>query len=447
MQTASTEAVAQYFDEFDFCLDSMDSALSGPSMTKALNRQVEVHPNLTKTNILIKNVLILNSPEDHGPAERELTGLLGKFETAYATEPGYAEARAYLDAVCALGLPGPAASPAALDALAPNYMQAYRRVLSVLGDFGCAPLAPGAAGRAAPADADICLSVLDAIVEGHTKTKALNALSNRVVRTMCVGNDDDLACLAREMGSKRTAFMTKWVGGAQGGEWEGSQEDVYYQALIELLSNGLTAGARGLRNPWANAYARVVAALVRELGARRTPASSRVLTSFVTWESELRRTLRSAGWDENPLDLVGVWAVGDDMDLLPDYAPVAALSSGGGGGAAAAGGMLRVMLKRDGSAEIPDNGRVKGLRWRLDPGPTHLDTLRFEVRQAAGGGDALGGEEGALLSYTGYVDRGARIEARFSRRPLKMTGRLTRVVRGEQRPSTRFSMRLVERED
>lgn len=52
---------------------------------------------------------------------------------------------------------------------------------------------------------------------------------------------------------------------------------------------------------------------------------------------------------------------------------------------------------------------------------------------------------GTTLSYTGYVDRGARIEARFSKRFVKMTGRMTSVVRGQERPSTRFAMRLVAR--
>lgn len=52
---------------------------------------------------------------------------------------------------------------------------------------------------------------------------------------------------------------------------------------------------------------------------------------------------------------------------------------------------------------------------------------------------------GTTLYYTGYVDRGARIEARFSKRFLKMTGRMNSVVRGQERPSTRFAMRLVAR--
>jgi hypothetical protein len=36
------------------------------------------------------------------------------------------------------------------------------------------------------------------------------------------------------------------------------------------------------------------------------------------------------------------------------------------------------------------------------------------------GGSANGDDSSTVLSYTGYVDRGARIEARFSKRPLKV---------------------------
>lgn len=61
------------------------------------------------------------------------------------------------------------------------------------------------------------------------------------------------------------------------------------------------------------------------------------------------------------------------------------------------------------------------------------------------GSSELGAGGGTTLSYTGYVDRGARIEARFSKRFVKMTGRMTSVVRGKERPSTRFAMRLVAR--
>jgi hypothetical protein len=60
---------------------------------------------------------------------------------------------------------------------------------------------------------------------------------HRVARTLCVGNDDDLSCLVREMRSKRATALSKWVGEA----WRGSQEDVYYEALMEVRMHADTA--------------------------------------------------------------------------------------------------------------------------------------------------------------------------------------------------------------
>jgi hypothetical protein len=55
---------------------------------------------------------------------------------------------------------------------------------------------------------------------------------------------------------------------------------------------------------------------------------------------------------------------------------------------------------------------MEGLRWRLDPGPTHLDTCTFQVLN----------DDGTVLQYRGFIDRGARLEARFSGRPIKIRG-------------------------
>lgn len=66
-----------------------------------------------------------------------------------------------------------------------------------------------------------------------------------------------------------------------------------------------------------------------------------------------------------------------------------------------------------------DNGNVQvpppleGLRWRLDPGPTHLDTCTFQV---------LSTIDRTILQYRGFIDRGARLEARFSKRPIRIRG-------------------------
>ena len=62
-------------------------------------------------------------------------------------------------------------------------------------DFGCS-IVPGEVERIRPADKDICLSILDYALpdrrDDTTPTRALNTLANRVVRTVCVGSDEDL---------------------------------------------------------------------------------------------------------------------------------------------------------------------------------------------------------------------------------------------------------------
>lgn len=70
----------------------------------------------------------------------------------------------------------------------------HARVVSVLVDFGCS-VVPRMAGRIRPADKDICLSILDYALPDRQETsptRALNTLANRVVRTVCVGSDEDL---------------------------------------------------------------------------------------------------------------------------------------------------------------------------------------------------------------------------------------------------------------
>lgn len=67
------------------------------------------------------------------------------------------------------------------------------RVAGVLSDFGCT-LTPGKMARIRPADQDICLSIMDYALpdQDMTRTRALNTLGNRVLRTVCVGSDEDL---------------------------------------------------------------------------------------------------------------------------------------------------------------------------------------------------------------------------------------------------------------
>ena len=62
---------------------------------------------------------------------------------------------------------------------------------------------------------------------------------------------------------------------------------------------------------------------------------------------------------------------------------------------------------------------MQGLRWRLDPGPTHLDTCTFQVLS----------DDGAILQYKGFVDRGSRLEARISKRSISMRGSVSFLMR------------------
>ena len=77
-------------------------------------------------------------------------------------------------------------------------------------------------------------------------------------------------------------------------------------------------------------------------------------------------------------------------------------------------------------------------RWRVRPGPAHLDTCEFELDV---------NEE--RVAFCGYVDRGQRIEARFSRRPIRVSGfafekmMTPRRFDADARPSGQFRMSSV----
>ncbi|CAM9241969.1 unnamed protein product, partial [Sphacelaria rigidula] len=424
------EVESFYLAELNFCLGAQDSVLSGRSITKALN---------TASNQILKNLLILNSPaEDDGPAIRDVDKIESDFDAEFSESPSYSEAKAYLACVCQLAKEGCPAQEQ-LENLTEDYRMAFKRLAGVLSDFGCTVL-PGKEGRIRPEDRDICLSILDYATpaEESTPTRALNTLANRVVRTVCVGADNDLQGLAREMESKRAKFMMKWIGK----QWKGSQEDSFYDALVILVRNGLSDDPPALHGPYLNSFQRLMGIVVQEVGTRSTPASAMVLKSFFAWEREIRKELTEPAWESNPPDLVGSWALDtmgwDGLNDLP-----------GDGLEVEDYGLhdLVVAFRKDGRVQVPAEAGL-GLQWRVEPGPTHLDTVYFEMIPSAPklqGASDPGAGGGTTMSYTGYVDRGARIEARFSKRFVKMTGRLTTVVRGQERPSTRFAMRLVER--
>ena len=64
-----------------------------------------------------------------------------------------------------------------------------------------------------------------------------------------------------------------------------------------------------------------------------------------------------------------------------------------------------------------------------------MDTCEFELTNEVD-------SEKVLLTYTGYIDRGQRIESRLSNRPIRMTGRIMSTVGGKMIATGRVIMVL-----
>ena len=175
--------------------------------------------------------------------------------------------------------------------------------------------------------------------------------------------------------------------------------------------------------------------------------------NFAEWEMRFRRKLaakRGSTSGLQPADFVGTWRL-----TLVDEATQRASPILGG---------VDVVDGDDGefvAVEFLDDGVVEALggpagaknkqgkvaaywekrkppRWRVRPGPAHLDTCEFELDV---------NEE--RVAFCGYVDRGQRIEARFSRRPIRVSGfafekmMTPRRFDADARPSGQFRMSSV----
>jgi hypothetical protein len=245
----------------------------------------------------------------------------------------------------------------------------------------------------------------------QTITRQLNALSNIVQRALLFGGDQELLVLSETLDSNRFPFAERWY--PETGDPSEEMEDEtrpglqYLNSLILVLRKAYDDGivsdlepAVPLSLSYSNSYERLMASLV-ELGSGYIrPMSSNVMSMpkprtaqeelgrFAVWESNFRSTDETISYPE---DLVGTWEVRDEV-----------------GGETI--GVSNVVFESQGEVTVAPP--LQGLRWRLDPGPTHLDTCTFQVL----------GEDGTVLQYRGFIDRGARLEARFSKRPTKIRG-------------------------
>eukprot|EP00956_Cyclotella_meneghiniana_P021346 scaffold38787_cov73-Cyclotella_meneghiniana.AAC.2 len=268
--------------------------------------------------------------------------------------------------------------------------------------------------------------------EEPTMTRQLNILSNIVQRTLIFGGDQELLVLSETLVADRPAFIKRWYNDDTAYldiEVETRPGVLYLNALIQLLRDCYSKGVVNDVNPklpltsgYKNAYGRLIASLV-ELGSgyvRPTPtslpislalsapaATAKYLTATNPPKSPREELGRFAAWEKAvrkdrispyPDDLVGSW---DVQDIV--------------GGSII--GTTRVTFQPAG--EVVVKPPMQGLRWRLDPGPTHLDTCTFQVLS----------DDGAILQYKGFVDRGSRLEARISKRSVSMRGGVSFLMR------------------
>ena len=252
--------------------------------------------------------------------------------------------------------------------------------------------------------------------EEPTMTRQLNALSNIVKRALLFGGDQELLVLSETLEADKPAFIQRWYPDSNGVfdskdlKSETRSGVQFFNCLVQLLKDSYTYGVVTDLDPpfplspsYENSYERLTAVLV-ELGSGyikpintkkkvilpKTPKEE--LIRFSQWEVALRQTKPDVS--DYPSDLVGTWQVKDEI-----------------GGKII--GTSTVVFKSEG--EISVNPPLRGLRWRLDPGPTHLDTCTFQVLN----------EDGAVIQYKGFIDRGARLESRFSKRSIKIRGAVT----------------------
>lgn len=246
--------------------------------------------------------------------------------------------------------------------------------------------------------------------DAPTMTRQLNSLSNIVLRALLFGGDQELLVLSETLDNNRIPFAGRWYPEteAPGEAMEGEERPglQYLNALILLLRKAYDDGFVTVLDPFTplsssynNSYERVMAKLV-ELGSGYVrPVSSTIpganvrsakeqLGRFAVWESTFRASREDFSYPE---DLEGKWEVRDEV-----------------GGEVI--GVSNVVFDPQGEVKVAPP--LQGLRWRLDPGPTHLDTCTFQVLS----------EDGTILQYRGFIDRGARLEAKVSKRPTTIRG-------------------------
>lgn len=328
-------------------------------------------------------------------------------------------------------------------------------------------------------EVDFCLSLADRVLPSTTpsSTRELNSLSNRLLRAASYGEAADVDA-AREALSvyatedlcpEASAYVEALCSLAAPAERSAEKAMVVEAALSTFFDQKPTPLADRLGPAYSVALQRFLGELTRRgaiagRSAAESPAAEPAFEdsstsksfapqlgfNFVEWEMRLRRDLatqrdaKGAGEALRPRDFVGKWKVvlvsGDDAAPLVPTPDILESDDA-----------IDVTFKEDGQV-CPSGGNANNpfekfrTKWTVRPGPAHLDTCEFELDLK---------DEGITVTFCGYVDRGQRIESRFSRRPIKISGFAFKQASGEsssqlsddiitvkstRRPSGRFAM-------
>jgi hypothetical protein len=190
------------------------------------------------------------------------------------------------------------------------------------------------------------------------------------------------------------------------------------------------------------AFQRVIEACLIEINKRTEyiPQNEEVLLNFVNWERTVRRGLTDKMWKQNPSELVGTWKLLD----VAGQGSLSKIMTSAAAGIDQSATEVPVELKPEGGMEI-DLPDFEGTSWSFTPGPAHLDTLEFVLQSKSESKGFFGwaareadrSVPDLTLQYVGFIDRGQRIESRLSGNPVRMTGRVVSIVKGEWKVSNR----------
>lgn len=441
----------------DFCLRERDSGLAPQSRSKVLN---------SLTNQVFSALLIGYTPRfavilgELSQVREDLEFypcMLGEREDGDLSTPELKEAactkdilaaRIYVDFLKDLLL-SRSVHERTLGGL---YDKGYKLLLTMLRDAGVIGVGTGINIRRAE-EANICLSVLDRMQPGVASfTSELNSRCNIVARCLLYGNRDDREALADDLKSFADHYPDEWA-------HDPSAKDPEVRSFLLILADlcssveettegerelrAASAVSRGVKEPGAGALSkgrvavsgiradvlafeddvrvtllhslssyrkaldRVFSVMLEELGRRRVAPVNDVLGAF-KMEQDVRQSITEPNWNRHPEQLVGDWAMYDS-----------ALSKG-----------VNVVLKADGTVDVPFLSYCEGMSWAFTPGPAHLDTLTFYVLDSV-----------ETFEYIGFVDRGQRTETTFSGRPIKVAGSIVaRAKDGTKRQAGSFSM-------